>query len=67
MLGQGFLAGMELVAEWAFVLLLLEGSIALVLLLVRSQVGFGGVALKTDITLKRFLSGVHSGVTLIFP
>lgn len=67
MLGKGFLAGMELIAERAFVLLLLEGSVARVLLLVRGQVGLGGVALKTDVTLERFLSCVHSGVTLILP
>lgn len=67
MLGQGFLAGMEFVAEGAFVLLLLERSIAGMLLLVYGQVRLGGVALKTDVTLERFLSCVHSGVTLILP
>lgn len=67
MLGQGFLAGMEFVAEGTFVLLLLEGSIAGVLLLVDGQVGLGRVALKTDVTLEWFLSCVHSGMALIFP
>ena len=67
MLGQGFLACMEFATEGAFVLLLLEGSVAGVLLLVNGQIGLGGVALKTDVTLERFLSRVHSGVTLIFP
>lgn len=67
MLGQGFLAGMEFVTEGAFVLLLLEGSVAGVLLLVYGQVRLGGVALKADVTLEWFLSGVNSGVTLILP
>lgn len=67
MLGQGFLAGMEFVTVGAFVLLLLDGCIAGVLLLVYSQVRLGGVALKTDVTLEWFLSCVHSGVTLILP
>lgn len=67
MLGQGFLAGMEFAAERTFVLLLLEGSVAGVLLLVNGQVRLGGVPLKTDVTLERFLSCVHSGVTLILP
>lgn len=66
-LGQGFLAGVEFVAEGAFVLLLLEGRVAGVLLLVHGQVGLGGVALKTDVTLEWFLSRVHSGVTLVLP
>lgn len=66
-LGQGLLAGVEFVAEGAFVLLLLEGGVAGVLLLVYGQVGLGGVALETDVTLKRFLPRVHSGVTLILP
>ncbi len=67
MLGQSFLAGMEFATERAFVLLLLERSVAGVLLLVYGQVRLGGVALKTDVTLERFLSRVHSGVTLILP
>lgn len=67
MLGQGFLAGMEFVAEGTLVLLLLEGDVAGVLLLVHGQVGLGGVALKTDVALERFLTCVHSGVALIFP
>ena len=67
MFGQGFLAGMQLVAEGTFVLLLLEGSVAGVLLPVHGQVRLGGVALETDVTLERFLSRVHSGVTLVLP
>lgn len=67
MLSQGFLAGMEFATEGAFVLLLLQGSVAGVLLLVYGQVRLGGVALKTDVTLEWFLSCVHSGVTLILP
>lgn len=67
MLGQGFLAGMEFATEGAFVLLLLEGSVAGVFLLVYGQVRLRGVALKADVALERFLSCVHSGVTLILP
>lgn len=67
MLGQSFLAGMEFAAEGTFVLLLGEGGVAGVLLLVNGQVGLGGVALETDVTLEWFLSRVHSGVTLILP
>ncbi len=67
MLGQSFLASMEFAAKRAFVLLLLEGSVASVLLLVYGQVGLGGVALKTNVTLERLLTCMHSGVTLIFP
>lgn len=67
MLGQGFLAGVEFAAERALVILLLEGCITGVLLLVNSQVRLGGVALQTDVTLERFLSCVHSGVTLVLP
>lgn len=67
MLGQGFLAGMELATEGAFVLLLLEGSVARMLLLVYGQVRLGGVSLKTDVTLEWLLSCVHSGVTLVLP
>lgn len=66
-LGQGFLAGMEFVAERTFVLFLLEGSVTGVLLPVHGQVRLGGVALKTDVALEGFLSCVHSCVTLIFP
>lgn len=67
MLGQGFLAGMEFVAEGTFVLLFLEGDVAGVLLLVYGQVRLGGVTLQTDVTLERFLACVHSSVALIFP
>lgn len=67
MLGQGFLAGMEFVAEGTFVLLFLEGDVAGVLLLVYCQVRLGGVTLQTDVTLERFLTCVHSSVALIFP
>lgn len=67
MLSQGFLAGMEFATEGAFVLLLLEGSVAGVLLLVYGQVRLGGVTLKTDVTLEWLLSCVHSSVTLILP
>lgn len=67
MLGQGFPAGMELATERAFVLLLLKGSVAGVLLLVYSQVRLGGVVLEADVTLERLLSCVHSGVTHILP
>lgn len=66
-LGQGFLAGMEFVAEGTFVLLFLEGDVAGVLLLVYGQVRLGGVTLQTDVTLERFLACVHSSVALIFP
>lgn len=66
-LGQGFLAGVQFAAEGAGVLLLLEGGVAAVLLLVEGQVGLGGVALKTDVTLERLLSRVHPGVALILP
>lgn len=66
-LGQGFLACMEFATEGAFVLLLLDGSVAGMLFLVNGQIRLGGVALKTDVTLERFLSCVHTGVTLIFP
>ena len=66
-LGEGLLAGVEFVAAGTFVLLLGEGSVAGVPLLVNGQVGLGGVALKADVTLERFLSCVHSGVTLVFP
>lgn len=48
-------------------LLLLEGGVAGVLLLVEGQVGLGGVALKTDVTLERLLSRVHPGVALVLP
>lgn len=64
-LGQGLLAGMQFAAEGTFVLLLLEGGVAGVLLPVDAQVGLGGVALQTDVALERLLSRVHSGVTLI--
>lgn len=67
MLGQSFLAGMEFATEGALVLFLLEGSVTGVLLLVYCQIRLGGVALKTDVTLERFLSCVHSGVTLVLP
>lgn len=67
MLGQGFLAGMEFVAEGTFVLLFLERDVAGMLLLVYSQVRLGGVTLQTDVTLERFLACVHSSVALIFP
>lgn len=66
-LGEGFLAGVEFATEGARVLLLLEGRVAAVLLLVEGQVGLGGVALKTDVTLERLLSRVHPGVALILP
>lgn len=58
---------MEFAAEGACVLLLPEGGVTGVLLPVDGQVGLGGVALKTDVTLERLLSGVNSGVTLILP
>lgn len=67
MLGEGFLAGVELAAEGARVLLLLEGGVAAVLLLVEGQVGLGGVALEADVTLEGLLSRVHPGVALILP
>lgn len=67
MLSQSFLASMQFVTEGALVLFLLEGSVAGVFLLVYGQVGLGGVALKTDVTLEGFLPCVHSGVTLILP
>lgn len=67
MLGQGFLTGVELAAERTLVILLLEGCITGVLLLVNGQVRLGGVALQADVTLERFLSCVHSGVTLVLP
>lgn len=65
MLSKGFLASMQFVAEGALVLFLLEGSVTGMFLLVYGQVRLGGVALKTDVTLERFLSCVDSGVTLI--
>lgn len=64
---QGFLAGVEFVTEGALVLFFLKWSIAGVLLFVHSQVGLGGVALETYVTLEGFLSRVHPGVTLILP
>lgn len=67
MLAQSSLGGVQLAAERTFVLLFREGSIAGMLLLVNRQVGLGGVALKTDVTLEWFLPCVHSGVTLILP
>lgn len=65
-LGQSFLAGVEFVTERTLVLLLLEGGVGGVFLLVDGQIGLGGVALKTDLTLEWLLSCVHSGVTFIF-
>lgn len=65
MFGQGFFAGMQFVTERALVLLRLKRSVTVMLLLVNSQIGLGRVALKADVTLERFLSSVHSGVTFI--
>lgn len=67
MFGQRLSAGVELVAEWTLVVFPLHRSVCRVLLLVHSEVGFGGVALQTHVTLERLFSRVHSRVTLIFP
>lgn len=65
--GEGLFAGVELVAEGALVVLLLEWGVTGVLLLVYSEVRLGGVTLQTHVTLEGLLSCVYPGVTLILP
>lgn len=65
MLGQSLLASMQLAAEGTLVLLFLKRGVAGMLVPVDTQIGFGRVALQTDVALEWLLPCVHSGVTLI--
>lgn len=57
---------MELIAVGTFVLLLMEVSVTGVFFSMHCQVGLGGVALVTNITFKRLLTCVDTGVALVF-